>query len=41
MKGAHFDTSHLNHIVWRDVGELRKNLANRILATIGRGPKKP
>ena len=41
MKDAHFDTNHLNHIVWEDVGELRKNLANRILATIGRGPKKP
>jgi nucleoside 2-deoxyribosyltransferase len=40
MKGAHFDTSHLNHIEWDDVGQLRKSLANRILATIGRGPKK-
>jgi nucleoside 2-deoxyribosyltransferase len=40
MKLAHFDTSHLNHIVWNDVGELRKNLANRILATIGRGPRR-
>jgi hypothetical protein len=39
LKKAHFDTSHLNHIVWDDIGELRKNLANRILATIGRGPK--
>ena len=40
IKLAHFDTSHLNHIVWNDVGELRKNLANRILATIGRGPRR-
>ncbi len=37
---AHFDTSHLNHIVWDDVAELRKNLANRILATIGQGPRR-
>ena len=36
---AHFDTSHMSHIVWDDVSELRKSLANRILATIGRGPK--
>ena len=35
---AHFDTSHLNHLVWSDLNELRKNLENRILATIGRGP---
>jgi hypothetical protein len=40
MGKAHFDTSHMNHIVWDDIGELRRNLANRILATIGRGPKK-
>lgn len=40
IKTAHFDTNHLNHIVWDDVGEFRKSLANRILATIGRDPKK-
>jgi len=40
LDDAHFDTSHLNHIVWDDIGELRRNLANRILATIGRGPRK-
>ena len=40
MNKAHFDTSHLNHIVWDDIGELRRSLANRILATIGRGPNK-
>jgi hypothetical protein len=39
MTKAHFDTSHMNHIVWDDVPELRKRLANRILATIGRCPK--
>ena len=39
MQQAHFDTSHLNHIVWDNPAELRKSLANRILATIGRGPK--
>lgn len=40
LKKAHFDTSHLNHIVWDDIGELRKKLVNRILATIGKGPKR-
>ncbi len=40
MKNVHFDTSHLNHIVWNDLSKLRQDLANRILATIGRGPKK-
>lgn len=41
MEKAHFDTSHLNHIVWDDdIARLRKNLANRILATIGRCPKR-
>ena len=40
MDKAHFDTSHLNHIVWDDIGEMRKTLATRILATIGRGPKR-
>jgi hypothetical protein len=38
MKGVHFDTSHLNHIVWDDPAELRRTLATRILATIGKGP---
>ena len=37
---AHFDTRNLNHIEWTDPAELRRKLANRILATIGRGPKK-
>lgn len=40
LANTHFDTSHLNHIVWSDVAELRKNLANRILATIGYGLSK-
>jgi len=41
MKEAHFDTNHLNHIVWKDIGELRNSLKNRILGTsIGRGPIK-
>jgi hypothetical protein len=39
MAHAHFDTSHLNHIVWDKPAELRKSLGNRIVATIGRGPK--
>lgn len=40
MAQAHFDTSHMNHIVWEDIPGLRKALANRILATIGKGPRK-
>jgi hypothetical protein len=39
IETAHFDTRNLNHIVWNDIDGLRKSLANRILATIGRGPK--
>jgi nucleoside 2-deoxyribosyltransferase len=38
MAQAHFDTSHMNHIVWEDIAGLRKALANRVLATIGRCP---
>lgn len=30
----------LRYIVWKDINGLRKSLANRILATIGRGPKR-
>lgn len=37
---AHFDTRNLNHIAWAEVAELREKLANRILATIGKGPTK-
>lgn len=41
LKNAHFDTSHLNHIVWTDnLAKFRKDLANRVLATIGKGPRR-
>ncbi len=40
MPQAHFDTRQLNHIVWDDIAELRKSLANRILANIGKFPKR-
>jgi hypothetical protein len=40
MQKAHFDTNHMNHIEWDDLLELRKRLANRILATIGKRPEK-
>lgn len=33
-KNVHFDTSHLNHIVWKDPADLRRKLALRIQATI-------
>lgn len=41
MGKAHFDTSHFNHVTWKDADELKRKLESRILATIGRGPLKP
>lgn len=42
MNDCHFDTQHFNHIVWTDdLPKFRKDLANRILATIGKGPVRP
>ena len=35
----HFDTNHLNHILWTDKEDLKEQLANRILAVIGEGPE--
>jgi nucleoside 2-deoxyribosyltransferase len=40
VKKLHFDTSHLNHIVWKNALELREKLSVRIRATIGMGPGK-
>lgn len=37
--GAHFDTNHFNHLLWNDVDKLRESLKQRILITIGPGPK--
>ena len=34
IKKAHFDTNHLNHVMWKDAEELRKKLRNRIQGTI-------
>jgi hypothetical protein len=34
FKNKHFDTSVINHIVWKDPGDLRKKLTDRIRATI-------
>jgi hypothetical protein len=39
FKETHFDTQQFNHIVWKDVQELRSNLRDRILATISIGKK--
>ena len=36
----HFDTSHLNHILWTDAADLREKLTNRILAVLDKGPNK-
>jgi hypothetical protein len=38
---AHFDTRQYSHILWKDATDLRKQLADRISATIGDGPMKP
>ena len=38
MKSVHFDTRQYNHIVWTDVGQLRKELRDRISALVGDGP---
>jgi hypothetical protein len=35
----HFDTRQYAHIVWENETDLAKQLKNRILATIGQGPK--
>jgi hypothetical protein len=32
---VHFDTRQYNHIFWKDIEDLRTQLRNRILATIG------
>ena len=34
----HFDTSHLNHLIWEDTEDLRGRLQKRIEAVLGRGP---
>ncbi|MCY3659418.1 MAG: hypothetical protein OXG36_10420 [Caldilineaceae bacterium] len=34
----HFDTSHLNHLIWEDTEDLRGRLQKRIEAILGRGP---
>jgi len=34
FKERHFDTSVISHVVWTDVHDLRKKLADRIKATI-------
>jgi len=35
---AHFDTRQYSHILWEDPEDLRKQLADRIAATLGDGP---
>lgn len=37
---THFDTRQYAHIRWKDVPDLRKQLADRISATLGDGPNK-
>lgn len=40
LDNVHFDTRQYNHIAWEDIDALKKQLAQRISATIGDGPKK-
>lgn len=40
LDASHFDTRQYNHIVWDDAAELRERLRDRILATVGPGPKR-
>jgi len=40
IESAHFDTRQYNHIVWETHEQLRKQLAQRISATMGDGPLK-
>ena len=36
IKVVHFDTRQFNHVVWRDVTDLREKLVVRVEGTIGR-----
>jgi hypothetical protein len=36
FRRCHFDTSVMNHLVWKDAADLRKKLADHIAATIVR-----
>ncbi len=38
FENVHFDTDHINHLIWTDPGDLRSKLQARIEATLGRGP---
>lgn len=42
-RGPHFDVSHLSTIFWKEdeLDELKQNLKNRILATVGKGSYEP
>lgn len=40
-KDLHFDTSHLNHLIWETPVDLRENLRKRVEAVLGRGPVEP
>ena len=35
INGLHFDTRQFNHVVWRDVSDLREKLVERVDGTIG------
>ena len=40
VSDLHFDTRQFNHVVWKDPADLRKQLSQRISATLGDGPLK-
>ncbi len=38
FQDVHFDTDHINHLIWTDPGDLRSKLQARLEATLGQGP---
>lgn len=41
LHNVHFDTRQFNHIVWRDTGDLRQKITDRVLGVFGQGPISP
>jgi hypothetical protein len=39
-KAVHFDTNHFQYIFWTDHADLRRRLAEKIMAIRGQGPMK-
>ena len=41
LENAHFDTRQYNHIPWESAEDLRSQLRDRIIATVGEGRRTP